>query len=211
MTDDDVVKDPKRRKFLATGVAGAVVVASLAGYTLLRLSDGSYVTRTDQGAQTKSSGPSDPTFDADGVQLPSLTSDPPHREGSVYFRSDLLQVRLDDGTSYYSLPKKQAFSKGCCILAPSAQTIVIWRAPSACTVTAVKAYQDVGTGSVATVYDGNINILESNIAISSAATWQDGGSLALTAVSTGDSIAIEIVSVAGSPNYISVQIEFTQP
>jgi hypothetical protein len=120
-------------------------------------------------------------------------------------------MRLDDGTSYYSLPKQQVFSKGGAILSPVAQTIVIWRAPFACTVTAVRGYQDTGTGSVITAYDGATDLLSTDIAISSAATWQDGGSLAQTAVSAGDSIAIKVVSVSGSPNYLVIQVELTQP
>jgi hypothetical protein len=120
-------------------------------------------------------------------------------------------MRLDDGTSYYTLPKQQAFSKGGAIVSPVAQTIVIWRAPFACTVTAVKGYQDVGTGSVVTAYDGSTDLLSTDITISSAATWQDGGSLAKTAVSAGDSIAIKVVSVSGSPSYLVIQVELTQP
>jgi hypothetical protein len=208
----DEVKDAERRKFLTMGVAGAVVVASMAGFTLLRLPDGSYATtRTARTAQTGSLDQRDPTFDANGIQLPSLESDPPHREGSIYFRSDLLQMRLDDGTSYYTLPKQQVFSKGGAIVSPVARTIVIWRAPFACTVTAVKGYQDVGTGSVVTAYDGSTDLLSTDITISSAATWQDGGSLAKTAVSAGDSIAIKVVSVSGSPSYLVIQVELTQP
>jgi len=205
-------KGSNRRKFLTMGVAGAAVVASVAGYTLLRLPDGSYTsTKSEQTTESTSATPADPTFDGYGVQLPALTSDPPHRQGSIYFRSDLSQLRLDDGTSYWTLPKQQVFSKGGAIPSPVPQTIVIWRAPFACTVTAVKGYQDSGSGSVVTAYDGSADLLTNDIRISSAATWQDGGSLAKTAVSAGDSIAIKIVSVSGSPNYLVVQVELTQP
>jgi hypothetical protein len=208
----DEVKHTQRRKFLTVGVAGAVAVASAAGYELLKLPHRSSIpTNKAQTAQTASPDPSDPTFDANGVQLPSLTSDPPHRPGSIYFRSDSLQMRLDDGKSYYNLLKSQVFSKGGTILSPTPQTIVIWRAPFACTVTAVKGYQDIGTGSVVTAYDGSTDLLSTNLTISSAATWQDGGSLAKTAVSAGDSIAIRVVSVSGSPNYLVIQVELTQP
>lgn len=210
--ETDEVKDAERRKFLTMGIAGAAVVASAAGLDLLRLPHkSSSTTGASQAALPASSSSGDPTFDANGVQLPSLTSDPPHREGSIYFRSDSLQLRLDDGTSYYNLPKSQAFSKGGVVLSPIAQTIVIWRAPFPCTITAVKGYQDVGTGSVVTAYDGPTDLLHTDLTISSAATWQDGGSLAETAVSAGDSIAIRVVSVSGSPNYLAIQVELTQP
>ena len=210
--ETDEVRGAQRRKILTMGVVGAAVVASAAGVDLLRLPHkSSSSTGTSQSAQPASQGSSDPTFDANGVQLPSLTSDPPHREGSIYFRSDSLQVRLDDGTSYYNLSKNQIFSKGGVVLSPTPQTIVIWRAPFPCTVTAVKAYQDVGTGSVVTASDGPADLLHSDLAISSTATWQDGGPLAKTAVSAGDSIAIRVVSVSGSPNYLAIQVELTQP
>lgn len=211
-----------RRKFLAAGLAGAVVVGSAAGYYLLRFPDGTYTLTTQSVSSTapassegqnlssvQDSSSSNPG--ESGFQLPLLTFDPPHREGSLYFRSDQLQLRLDDGLSYYTLPKVQAFSKGGVVLSPAAQTIVIWRAPFSCTVTGVRAYQDVGSGSVLTAYINQTDLLSTDVAISAAATWQDGGALAKTDVSEGDSIAIKIVSVAGSPNYISVQVEFTRP
>jgi hypothetical protein len=210
--ETEEVKGVQRRKFLSMGVAGAVVVASAAGSDLLKLPHrSSTTTHKAQMAQVGSSGSSDPTFDANGIQLPSLTSDPPHRKGSIYFRSDSLQVRLDDGTSYYNLSKSQVFSKGGVVLSPTPQTIVIWRAPFPCTITAVKGFQDIGTGSVITAYDGSADLLHTDLTISSAATWQDGGSLAKTAVSAGDSIAIKVVSVSGSPNYLVIQVELTQP
>lgn len=187
------------------GLAGAAVAGSVAGYYLLKAPGGT-------GTSIKqASGSPDLTFDEYGIQLPLLTTDPPHREGSVYFRSDMLQMRLDDGQSYYTIPKRQTFSKGGVIMQPSPLTVVAWRAPFACTATAVKGYQDVGTGSVITACDGPANLLSTDITISAAGTWQDGGPLAQTAISEGDSISIQIVSVAGSPNYLVVQVEFTQP
>jgi len=104
-----------------------------------------------------------------------------------------------------------AFQKGATVLTPSAGKSIIWRAPYACTVTAVKAIQDVGTGSVLTAYDGGTDLLNTDITIAVAGTWQDGGTLALTAVAAGDSIAIDIVSLAGTPNYVAIQVEFTRP
>ena len=201
-------KDASRRRFLAMGVAGAAVAGSVAGFNLLKLPNGSYITTKSYSA---SSTPADPTFDSNGVQLPSLTTDPPHRMGSIYFRSDLLQMRLDDGTSYYTIPKQQVFSKGGTILNPVPETVVIWRAPFSCTVTAVSGYQDTGAGSVVTACDGSTDLLSTDITIASPATWQEGGNLAMTEVLLGDSIAIRVVSVSGSPNYLGVQVELTQP
>ena len=214
----DEVANRNRRKFLAAGAAGAagvVVAATAAGYGWMKplvvspSSEGASSTNTGV-SQAVGSGPSDPTFDSNGIQLPSLTSDPPHRQGSIYFRSDLSQMRLDDGASYYTIPKTHLFRKGAVIQSPVPQKIAIWRAPYPCTVTAIKGYQDSGTGSVITVYDGSTDLLLTDMTISQAGTWQDGGALAKTSLLAGDSIVIRIVTVSGSPNYISVQVDLSE-
>src|ERR1022692_4903850 len=120
-------EDGDRRKFLKGCVTGAAVAASVAGHGLLKLPV--EARPPVMASLAPAPDPSDPTFDANGVQLPSLTSDPAHRVGSIYFRSDLAQLRLDDGSSYYTIPKKLVFSKGGVVLSPVAQAIVVWRAP----------------------------------------------------------------------------------
>jgi hypothetical protein len=196
------IRESERRKFLKGAIVGAGAVAIATGFDILRI---------PKATSQPPSDPSDPTFDSNGVQLPSLTSNPAHRQGSIYFRSDISQLMLDDGTSYWQIEKQQIFSKGGTILSPVEQTIVVWRAQFPCTVTAVKGYQDAGTGSVVTAFDGTNNLLNTDITIGTAATWVDGGSIAYSAVSAGDSIYIAIVSVAGTPNYIGIQVEFTMP
>lgn len=125
-----------------------------------------------------------------------------------------LYIEIDTGAIWilsnhvWILSAGSIFTKGAVIESPVAGTIVVWRAPFDCTVTHVRAFQDIGTGSVVTALDNSADILSTDITIAQAATWQDGGSLAEGAISAGDSLAIKITSVAGSPNYIALQIEF---
>lgn len=107
--------------------------------------------------------------------------------------------------------KATIFTKGAVIQSPSAGKTAIWRAPFACTVTNVRGYQDVGTGSVVTADDGTSDFLVTDLTIGSAATWLDGGAVKNVAVAAGDTIFVNVVSVAGAPNYIAIQIDFTQP
>lgn len=50
-------------------------------------------------SSSSSGGSSDPTFDANGIQFPDLASDPAFRSSSMFWRSDLQQVRASDNRS----------------------------------------------------------------------------------------------------------------
>lgn len=94
----------------------------------------------------------------------------------------------------------------------AAINIIVWRAPFACTVTAVKGYRVGGTGATINARkNGTDNHLASAVSLSSADTWTDGGSVQNTAYSAGDKMEIMIVSVTGSPTQIAVQIDLTRP
>lgn len=106
-----------------------------------------------------------------------------------------------------------AIQRGGSILDPSgARDITIWRAPYACTVTAVKGYRVGGTGAAVNARrNGTANHLASDLSMTSAATWQDGGSVQNTAYAAGDSLEIRLISIAGSPTLITIQVELTRP
>ena len=104
------------------------------------------------------------------------------------------------------------FSAGQTVLAPAAENIIVWRAPFSCTVTNVRGYQDTGTGSTFNARrNGSLNLLASAATIGTAATWIDGGAVQNQSFSGGDKLEIMIVSVAGAPNMIAIQVDFTQP
>jgi hypothetical protein len=103
--------------------------------------------------------------------------------------------------------------RGGTILTPtSAVDITIWRAPYACTVTAVKGWRTGGTGATINARKNQTSDhLASDLSLTSSATWMDGGSVQNTAYAAGDSLEIRLRSAAGSPSYVTIQVELTRP
>lgn len=94
----------------------------------------------------------------------------------------------------------------------AAVNIIVWRAPFACTVTAVKGYRVGGTGATVNARrNGSSNHLASAVSVASADAWTDGGAVQNTAYAAGDKLEIMIVTVTGSPTQVAVQVDFTRP
>lgn len=90
--------------------------------------------------------------------------------------------------------------------------VIIWEAPFACTVTHVLGYVVGSTGSVINAQrNGSLTLLTSNLTVTSAATWMDGGTVQNTAVSAGDKFEIMIISVSGTPTQVAIEIQCTKP
>lgn len=111
-----------------------------------------------------------------------------------------------------------AFTKGVVILAPIAVSVIIWQAPAPCKITAFKGYQDVGSGSVVTVYVSSPPLAsfpavmayeasKNQLRITAPAVWQSRASFVVSMLKAGDSLGVQVVSVSGSPGYLSVQVE----
>jgi len=101
-------------------------------------------------------------------------------------------------------------SRGGTVILPSgAINVIVWTAPFTCTVKTVKGYRVGGTGATINARrNGASNHLASALSLSSADTWMDGGAVQNTAYIAGDKLEIMIVTVAGSPTQIAVQIDF---
>lgn len=115
-----------------------------------------------------------------------------------------------DGTFAY---EAIAFSAGATVLSPaSSQTIMVWRAPFACTVTNVRSHFKGGTSIVVNARrNQSSNHLSSNHTNSTADAWGDGGSVQNTAYAAGDDLEIMIVTVNGAVTEASIQVDFTRP
>ena len=111
----------------------------------------------------------------------------------------------------------QPFSKDVTVLTPTTTvTVVAWRAPFACTVVKVWGYQDTGTGSVVTaerIRGGSVvsDLLVTDLTINANAFWLDGGPVQNVSFIVSDALLMKIASVSGNPNYISIQVDFSQP
>jgi hypothetical protein len=94
----------------------------------------------------------------------------------------------------------------------AAENIIVWRAPFACTVTNVRGYRVAGTGATINARkNGASNHLASALSLTSADTWMDGGAVQNTAFAAGDKLEIMVVSIAGAPTQVAVQVDFTRP
>ena len=90
--------------------------------------------------------------------------------------------------------------------------VIVWRAPYACTVTNVRGYRVGGTGATINARrNGADNHLSSALSLTSADTWMDGGSVQNTSYVAGDKMEIMVVSVAGTPTQIAIQVDLTRP
>ncbi len=104
------------------------------------------------------------------------------------------------------------FNVGGVLLSPTgAINVIVWYVPFACTVTNVRGYRVGGTGATINARkNGSSNHLASALSLTSADAWMDGGSVQNTAYVATDKLEIMVVSVAGSPTQIAVQVDLTR-
>src|SRR3990172_9495096 len=102
------------------------------------------------------------------------------------------------------------FVKGGVFLAPTgASTAVAWRAPFTCTVTNVRGYRVGGTGATINAKKNGSAHLAGDLSLTSADTWMDGGAVQNQNYVAGDSLELALVSVAGNPTEVSIQVDFS--
>lgn len=88
----------------------------------------------------------------------------------------------------------------------------VWRAPYACTVTAVRAYADTGTTTVVNAGTGAASaedFCSANITIDPADAWEAGTVNQNQAVAIGETVSLEIVT-AGTATQVTIQVELTR-
>ena len=115
-------------------------------------------------------------------------------------------------TGSTAAPARQApaasVSKALVVASPAgAASYVIWRAPKACTITAVRGYRDGGTGATINATKNGADLLAVDLSLSTNTTWMSGPSVQNGSVAAGDTIAVAIRSVAGAPAAVTIQID----
>ncbi len=124
----------------------------------------------------------------------------------------LMNAHVRDNLNYLKSALDSAISRGGALVnsngITAAVNIIVWRAPFSCTVTKVYGYRVGGTGATINARkNGASNHLSANKSLTSANTWMDGGAVQNTGYSAGDKMEIKIVSVAGSPTQVAVQVD----
>ena len=105
------------------------------------------------------------------------------------------------------------FSRGGTLLTPQSPiNVVIWRAPFACTVTALKGFAVGATGTTVNARRGGVSThLAVDLTLGSLNAWLDGGTVQNTAYAPGDELEIMLTGIGGNPSQIAVQVEYTRP
>jgi hypothetical protein len=105
------------------------------------------------------------------------------------------------------LPSATA-SEGLVVTAPTgAVSYTIWRAPKACTVTAVRGYRQGGTGATINATVDGLDLLTTDLSLSTGTTWMAGPTLQNTAVPAGAALAVAVRSVSGTPAAVTLQVD----
>ncbi|MEG8275760.1 hypothetical protein [Streptomyces sp. AHA2] len=120
-------------------------------------------------------------------------------------------VAVDGGLTAPSLTLPAAattVSKSLVITAPTgAASYVVWRAPKACTVVAVRGYRVGGTGTTINAQKNASDLLAADLSLSTAATWLSGPSVQNATFAAGDSLTLAIRSVTGTPTAVTIQVD----
>lgn len=103
------------------------------------------------------------------------------------------------------------FCKGGTLLSPAVGNYIVWYATSACTVTNVRGYRVGGTGATINArLNGASNHLAAAVSLAGADAWVDGGAVQNTTYAAGDKLEIMVVSVAGAPTQIGIEVDFVR-
>ncbi|MEU7327239.1 hypothetical protein [Streptomyces parvus] len=100
-------------------------------------------------------------------------------------------------------------TKGVVVPEPPAGGVsyVIWRAPHACTVTAVSGYREGGTGATVNATVNGADLLAVDLSLSTPDTWLSGPDVQNASMAAGDTLAVAVRSAAGAPAAITILID----
>jgi hypothetical protein len=103
------------------------------------------------------------------------------------------------------------FTKEYVFLAPAgAVDTIIWRAPFACTVRSVKAYQGGGTsGTVNARKNGTLEHLAADLA-TTAGAWADTSTVQNAGYVSTDYLEMRVKTVVGVTTYITIEVSFSK-
>lgn len=117
-------------------------------------------------------------------------------------------VPVTGGSSGSSGGGTGSFSHSIEIEDPTAGDILLWIAAFDATVVRVRGIRAGGTGAVINAKVNTLEVLSSDLSLPTTAITSDDADQNTT-VAAGDAIYVEIVSVAGSPTSLIIQVDFT--
>jgi len=124
------------------------------------------------------------------------------------FNDTLKQVILGAGGQVVD-PSDRRHIGGAFFDPTAAKAVTCWVAPFAVTILNVKGYRVGGTGATVNArLNGASTHLASDLSLSSANTWMDGGAVQNVTYAAGDSLELLLQSVAGSPSQVTIQVNY---
>ncbi|MFE6226902.1 hypothetical protein [Streptomyces sp. NPDC057854] len=100
------------------------------------------------------------------------------------------------------------FTQGAVITAPAGTaTYVICALPKAAQVVGVRGYRSGGTGVTINALRNGLDLLPVDLSLSTDSTWLAASTIQNATAAANDALAVSIRNVAGSPAYVSIQID----
>ncbi|MEV0126357.1 hypothetical protein AB0I16_33235 [Streptomyces sp. NPDC050703] len=90
---------------------------------------------------------------------------------------------------------------------PAPTSLVVFRAPTSCAVTGVRVYLTGGTSATVNVGKNGTDVLPVDLSVSTPNAWLSAPTLQNSDVAAGDSFAVHVRSVAGSPVALTLQLD----
>jgi hypothetical protein len=85
---------------------------------------------------------------------------------------------------------------------------VVWRAPKDLLITAVRGLRNGGTGATVNATNAGADLAAVDLSLTTADTFLAAPSLQNTTVAAGAALGLAVRSVAGSPTYVTVAIDY---
>lgn len=127
----------------------------------------------------------------------------------AYSDAGVLKVRQSNGTIVTIAAT--TVSKGLVFPDPTGPvTFAVYRATRAGTITGVFGYRQGGTAVTVNATKNGADLLTTNLSLSTDSTWLAGAPLQNTTVAVGDSLAVAIRSIGGTPAEVAIQIDIQE-
>jgi hypothetical protein len=142
------------------------------------------------------------------VVAKDVASDPANLSASVQFysKAGLPYIKQGNGT-VFQVGAATSSSKSTTITAPTVGQYIVWQAPTACTITAVRAVRVGGTAATINASVNALDLLPLDLSLTTAGSWSTGPNIQNVNMVAGDSLSVYVRSVSGSPSAITIQVD----
>lgn len=139
-----------------------------------------------------------------GTRLADLTDVTVGEDPAGRSAGDVVGV-LPDGD--FGLLGMSTYSRTLLLVAPTAGSYPVWRATEACRVAAVHAYRKGGTGAAVNAHAGGVPVLAVDLSVANPDVWLSGVPAGAVLLAEGGALTVDVVSLAGGPSQIVVQVD----